>query len=394
MKPNWLILAVFIAGCGLLSQTGCEEQAMAPRRSNSDWFEQQTWGLMTPSANTIAHQRTPRISFEKVIHDFGKIGQETNHLCEFKFTNTGNGILRITEVGKTCGCTPFELAKTEYAPGESGTLKVRYYSDQQSGEAAKQLYVYSNDKARPKVALTIKASITAKVDYGPKKMELSLTERNAGCPEITLVSLDGQPFSIRGFRSTADCITADYNPSIKATSFVLRPKVDVEKLKRVSRGRIEISITHPQCNKVTSLFSMLPRFKINPRSIMVHEAEPQASTIRKVQILNNYKEDFEIGSVSSKKGAITVLSQEKLHNGYELELKITPPAAKGKSRVFTDVFVVNIKGAEKLEIPCSGFYAGQAALSQTSTSTKDKDCPGCGLKTFDFDDFTKNPGGQ
>ncbi len=284
------------------------------------------------------------------------------------------------------------MAKTEYAPGERGTLKVRYYSDQQSGEATKQLYVYSNDQTRPKVALTIKASIIAKVDYGPKKLELSLMERNAGCPEITIVSLDNQPFSIRSFRSTADCITADYNPSIKATSFVLRPKVDVEKLKRVSRGRIEISITHPQCNKVTSLFSMLPRFKINPRSIMVHEARPEASTIRKVQILNNYKEDFEIGSVSSKKGAITVLSQEKLHNGYELELKITPPAAKGKSRVFTDVFVVNIKGAEKLEIPCSGFYAGQAVSSQTSA--KDEDCPGCGLKVYDHKDFTNKPGGE
>ena len=392
MKPNWLILAVLVAGCGLLSQAGCEEQAMAPRQSKSDWFEQQTRGLMTPSANTNAYKGTPRISFEKVIHDFGKIAPGTNNLCEFKFTNTGNGILRITEVGKTCGCTPFELAKTQYAPGESGTLKVKYYSDQQSGEATKQLYVYSNDEARPKVALTIKASIIAKVDYGPKKLELSLTERNAGCPEITLVSLDSQPFTIRGFKSTADCITADYNPSIKATRFVLQPKVDIEKLKRVLRGRIEISITHPQCNKVTTIFSMLPRFKIKPRSIMVHEAKPQASTIRKVQILTNYKENFEIGSVSSKKGTIKVLSQERLHNGYELELKITPPAAKGKSRVFTDVFIVNIKGAEKLEIPCSGFYAGQAISSQTPT--KDEDCPTCGMRVIDRKDFLGKPGGE
>ena len=393
MKPNWLILAVFVAGCGLFSQAGCEEQAMAPRQSNSDWFRQQTWGAMTPSANTNAYKGTPRISFEKVVHDFGKIGPGTNNLCEFKFTNTGNSILRITEVGKTCGCTPFELAKTQYAPGESGTLKVKYYSDQQSGEATKQLYVYSNDEARPKIALTIKASIIMKVDYGPKKLELTLNEKNAGCPEITLVSLDSQPFSISRFRSTADCITADYNPSIKATRFVLQPKVDIEKLKKVLRGRIEISITHPQCNKVTSLFSMLPRFKINPRSIMVHGARSQASTIRKIQILNNYKENFEIESVSSKKGAITVLSQERLHNGYELELKITPPAAKGKSRVFTDVFVVNIKGAEKLEIPCSGFYAGQAVSSQRPTK-KDEDCPTCGLRSIDREDFMGKSGGE
>ncbi len=75
----------------------------------------------------------PRITFEKVIYDFGEIGPETNSLCEFKFTNTGNGILKITEVEKTCGCTPFTLAKKEYAPGESGVLKVEYQSNQKPG---------------------------------------------------------------------------------------------------------------------------------------------------------------------------------------------------------------------------------------------------------------------
>jgi hypothetical protein len=395
MKSNWLILTVLVAGCSLLSQAGCEEQAMAPQERNSDWFRQQTSGVMAPSVNNSIRRGTPRITFERVVHDFGRIGPESSNICEFKFTNTGSGFLKITEVDKTCGCTPFELAKAEYAPGESGILKVGYYSDKQSGEATKQLFVYSNDEARPKIALTIKASILATVDYGPKKLDLSLREKNAGCSEITLVSLDGQPFSITSFKSTADCITADYNPSIRATRFVLQPKVDVERLKQVLRGRIEIGISHPQCNTVTTSFSMLPRFKANPRSIMVHEATPNASTIRKIRILNNYEEDFEIESVSSRKGAIKVLSQERLLNGYELELKITPPATKGKSRVFTDMFLVNIKGAERLEIACSGFYAEQAASSKTSqTSAKDEDCPTCGLRTIDFNNLVKSPGGQ
>jgi len=374
MKWNWLILAVLIVGCGLLSQAGCEEQAMAPRERSRDWFRQQTQMRTMPRAR----KQAPRITFEKVIHDFGEIGPETNSLCEFKFTNTGDGILKITEVEKTCGCTPFTLAKKEYAPGESGTLQVRYYADKQSGEATKQLFVYSNDEARPKVALTIKASIAAKVDYGPKKLELSFREKNAGCPKITLVSLDNQPFSIRHFKSTADCITADFNPSMKATRFVLQPKVDVEKLKKVSRGRIEIGITHPQCNTVTTLFNMRPRFKINPRSITVREAKPGAPIVRKVQILNNYEENFEIASVSSKKGAVRVLSQERLYNGYELELNITPPAAEATTRVFSDVFFVNIKGAERLEIPCSGFYSGQAGFSRTPAPAKgSKECKTC-----------------
>jgi len=56
------------------------------------------------------------------------------------------------------------------------------------------------------------------------------------------------------------------------------------------------------------------------------------------------------------------------------------------------VFVVNIKGAEKLEIPCSGFYAGQAVSSQTPT--KDEDCPTCGPRIIGREDFLDKPGGE
>jgi len=389
MKPNWFILTILAAGCCLLSQLGCEEQSMAPQEHNRDWFRQQTWAAMPSGINRAA----PRIAFEKVTHDFGEIGAGTDNLCEFKFRNTGDGILKITEVSKTCGCTPFTLAKNQYAPGESGTLKVRYYADTYTGKATKQLFVYSNDQARPKVALTIQASVVAKVDYGPKKLDLSLRKTNGGCPAITLVSLDNQPFSIRRIRSTGDCITADYNPSITATRFVLQPKVDLEKLKEVLRGRIEIGITHPQCNVVTTIFNTLSRFQVNPRPIIVHEAKPQASIVMKVQIVNNYEEDFEIESLSSKKGSIKVLGQERLLNGYELELQITPPAAKGKSRVFADTFLVNIKGAEKLEIPCNGFYAEQP-VSSAETPTKDEGCRTCGFRFLKYEDLVKTPNEQ
>ena len=348
-----------------------------------------------------AWKPVPRITFEKVIHDFGKIGPETSSLCEFKFTNTGDGILKITEVEKTCGCTPFTLAKKEYAPGESGTLQVRYYSDKQSGEATKQLFVYSNDEARPKVALAIKANIVAKVDHGPKKLELSFREKNAGCPKITLASLDNQPFSIRHFKSTADCITADFNPSMKATRFVLQPIVDMVKLEQTLNGRIEIELTHPEYKVVTIGVHALPRFSVSPRPIVVREARQNNTVTRKVRIQNNYKDYFELESVHSKKGIVKVLSSQKLSDGYELELNITPPAQRGRASHFTDVVVLKMKDGRSLEIPCNGFYPRQRTASRlpigtrmttnsartTTKSTRTtkksaKDCKTCGPKIF------------
>jgi len=376
MKPNKLTLTVLIMGCVLLLQVGCEEEVMAPREISPDWFKQQTWAAMTPRAA----KAVPRIRFEKVTHNFGDVGPGTNHLCEFRFTNTGDGVLKIGQVSKTCGCTPFLLDKKEYAPGESGTLKVRYYAEPEYGSTTKQLFVHSNDRQNPKITLAIEARVVAKVNYEPKTLRLSLKHPNAGCPQITLTSLDNQPFSIRHFISTANCITADYNPSAKATRFVLQPKVDMAKLEGNLNGRIEIGLTHPECKTVSISLNALPRFRVSPRPIVIRDAKAKRSIVRKVRIQNNYKDDFEIESVYSKKGIVKFLGREKLIDGYELNLSITSPAATSRTRIFTDVVYVKIKGGRNLEIPCRGFYSGRTLVSRTSTkktTAKEKECKTC-----------------
>ena len=403
MKPNRLSLTVFavlVMSCILFLQAGCEEEAMQPRALNPNWFKQQTWAAINQQAprravtGTTTVTAVPRIAFEKVTHNFGDVGPGTQHLCEFKFTNTGDGVLKINEVSKICGCTPFSLDKTEYAPGESGTLIVGYYADVRYGNTKKQLFVHTNDRLNPKVALNIESRIVAKVDYEPKSLRLSLKHQNAGCPQITLTSLDNQPFSIRGFKSTANCITADYNPSAVATRFVLQPRVDMARLEQTLNGRVEIELTHPEYKVVSIGVHALPRFKVSPRPIVVREARQNDTITRKVRIQNNYKDNFELESWHSKKGIVEVLSRQKLNDGYELELNITPPAQKGRMTHFTDVVVLKMKNGRSLEIPCNGFYPRQRTASRLSvgartttrstrtTNKSEKDCKNCGPKIF------------
>ncbi len=395
MKPNQLTLIVIVMVCVLLLQAGCEEEAMAPRELGSDWFQQQTQMAMTRTPSFA--KSSSRITFEKVTHNFGDVGPGTNHFCEFRFTNTGEGVLKIGQVDKTCGCTPFLLEKTEYAPGESGTLKVRYYAEPEYGSTTKQLLVHSNDIRNPKIALAIKARVIVKVKPEPSTLSLSLKHQNAGCPQITLTSLDNQPFSIRSFKSTANCVTAKYNPSAKATRFVLQPKVNMAKLEKTLNGRIEIGLTHPECKTLTIGLNALPRFSVTPRPIVVHTAQAKLPVTRKVRIQNNYKDDFELESVYSKNGTVKVLSNTRLVDGYELDLSITPPDTLNTRGVFTDVVYVKLKGGRNLEIPCSGFYSRQSAVYRTPSrapsrassrastrSTSKKDCPTCGPKRLYF----------
>ena len=72
---------------------------------------------------SAAGRLLPRISFKKTVCDLGDVGQGTRNSCEFKFTNTGRGLLKIGKISRTCGCTVFKLDKKEYAPGEAGTIK-------------------------------------------------------------------------------------------------------------------------------------------------------------------------------------------------------------------------------------------------------------------------------
>jgi hypothetical protein len=79
--------------------------------------------------------------------------------------------------------------------------------------------------------------------------------------------------------------------------------------------------------------------------------------MKEISVLNNYKQDFEIESVTSKDSIIgvKVLEKKKITSGYELDLEITPPA-KGDGIKFSDKFEINLENGEKLSITCNGYF--------------------------------------
>ena len=336
--------------CGLVSflQIGCQEQA------------------------SLTGKAMPEIKFEKLICDFGEVGPSTKQTGELKFTNVGQGLLKITKDGRCCGVVT-KLDKMEYEPGESGALKVEWTSGPREMTFSRQMVVHSNDPNTPGIDLAVKAKVVLQIAWEPKRFKLFLDEDNAGCPKVTISSIDNRPFSITGFKSTVECITADYDPSVKATKFVLEPKVDIEKLQKSLKGRINITLDHPMGNTAVILYSVVPKYTVNPPLLIMFDAVPEKPIVRKISVLNNYEKDFEIESLSSKNDivAIKILEQKKIRYGYQLDVEITPPTAEGKTR-FTDLFSVNIKGCEKLPIRCNGYYTKRKTRAKVQESTLEK----------------------
>lgn len=87
----------------------------------------------------------PVITFEKKTHDFGDIAQGDKVEETFKFTNTGNEPLIITNVQVTCGCTtPKGWPRDPVAPGGKGEITVAFNSTGKIGKQNKTVTVISN----------------------------------------------------------------------------------------------------------------------------------------------------------------------------------------------------------------------------------------------------------
>jgi hypothetical protein len=107
--------------------------------------------ISTQQQSVLANERfLPSICFEKTVCDLGEVGQGTKNTCEFRFTNTGRALLKIGKISRTCGCTVFHLDKKEYAPKETGTIKVIYMTGRATGPTQKSIYVPTNDKTNPR----------------------------------------------------------------------------------------------------------------------------------------------------------------------------------------------------------------------------------------------------
>jgi hypothetical protein len=268
-----------------------------------------------PAAGKVSGA-APKITVEKDVCDLGEIGVDTKQTGQFRFTNTGNAPLKIVLVRSCCGVGIKGVeAGQEYAPGQSGALEFDYQAlSMPNPTVTRMLYLQTNDPEQSIITLTIKAAIVRRVDYKPESLRLVLKQPNAGCPDITINSVDGRPFSITDFKATGGVITAEFDPNVKASRFVLKPKADMTRLEQNMRGQISIDLTHPDCRNVRVLYDVLPEFTISPPNIMMFGLKAGQAVQRDIWILGNYQDECEIESVSAQKGTVKLRETTKVNN--------------------------------------------------------------------------------
>ncbi len=90
------------------------------------------------------NKKIAELTFENLSHDFGKLTEGSKGEYDFKFKNTGNVPLLISDVQATCGCTTPYWPKRLIFPDSSEKIRVVYDSKNRVGQFSKDIVVTAN----------------------------------------------------------------------------------------------------------------------------------------------------------------------------------------------------------------------------------------------------------
>ena len=136
-----ILSLVLVASCGDMAK-------------KIDSKEQLSTDLVTNSKTAEVgadEEGMPAFTFEKEEHDFGILVDGEKVTYSFRFTNSGNAPLIISNAKGSCGCTVPNYPKEPIAPGNSSYIDVTFDSKGRTGKQSKAVTLTANTNPNRKV---------------------------------------------------------------------------------------------------------------------------------------------------------------------------------------------------------------------------------------------------
>lgn len=111
-----------------------------------------------------------KIRFTETEHQYGTIPKGGDGNCQFTFFNDGNEPLILQNVKASCGCTTPSYTQKPVMPGQSGTIDVKYNTNNVGG-FSKTITVTSNAVDNPRIVLRIKGNVTQEPVETPQAIQ-------------------------------------------------------------------------------------------------------------------------------------------------------------------------------------------------------------------------------
>ena len=108
-----------------------------------------------------------QLAWETTEQTFNSKPQDKEVVGKYKFTNTGSTPIKIENVRTSCGCTTAQLKKTDYAPGESGEIEVKFTFSGRTGKQEKAITVDTSANPQQQTILKLHVYIEEAVEVEP-----------------------------------------------------------------------------------------------------------------------------------------------------------------------------------------------------------------------------------
>ncbi|WP_448518225.1 DUF1573 domain-containing protein [Rhodoflexus sp.] len=147
MKNKALIC--LIAGAITLAQVACSPKTEGQQTADTSAEATISQPVATETTAPAATEQQPAAAFAAITFDsqeynFGTItpGKKVRHA--YKFTNTGQVPLVISQVQPQCGCTAADYTKEPVPPGGQGEIVLEFDSNGREGQQNKLTTVFAN----------------------------------------------------------------------------------------------------------------------------------------------------------------------------------------------------------------------------------------------------------
>ena len=190
---------------------------------------------------------------------------------DFIFTNTGEGLLEVTDVHPGCGCTTAGSWSRKVEPGQTGTIPIQFNAGGYSGAVTKGITVTCNDKSHPTVMLQIKGTIWKPVDAIPQYAIFNGTAEAlaSATSVIRIINNEDPPLTVSAPESNNKIFAAELRTNQPGKEFevVIRIAGTLDAPRTQGLITVKTSSTNEPTINITTLASLQPTLVATPPQI-------------------------------------------------------------------------------------------------------------------------------
>ena len=160
-----------------------------------------------------------QLTWENPEQTFNAKPAEQSIVARYRFTNTGKEPVKIVGVSTSCDCTTAAMTKTEYAPGESGEIEVKFSFGGRTGRQVNTISVTTSAAPHQPAILQLRVNIEELVRIEPQLVFWRVGEQPD--PKTIHIAI-ANGASVKVLRVRSD------NPAFKVKLIELKPGKEYE----------------------------------------------------------------------------------------------------------------------------------------------------------------------